>query len=187
MLIRPFVTAAGDITKLSADRSPGTFTMKGSAYLGGAPGGYASYNSYAGSFAGVQIVASQLNAADAKCLYGLASQHAGVCPGFHISGAEGRTFREANDVAFAGIIPGLDDVTVSEDGDRLVQDSGFDARDMNGPSTFMMDTSNSVKDCAKICVDQSYQYIGLQWSNQCFCSNVRTPLHSVPNTQVSYT
>eukprot|EP01052_Picozoa_sp_SAG31_P054586 SAG31_NODE_14618_length_796_cov_1.110473_1_plen_234_part_01 len=70
--------ALGDITAMST--SPGTFTMSGCAFLGGAPSGWAENNGYAGSFAGVQILNDVLDSANAQCLYGLSSQHAGICP-----------------------------------------------------------------------------------------------------------
>jgi hypothetical protein len=85
--------------------------MHGPAYLGGAPGGsWQSSNAYAGSFAGVQILPKELDEANALCLYGMASTHAGICPGFHVSGADGKTFRDANGVAFASMIPGIDEM-----------------------------------------------------------------------------
>ena len=42
--------------------------MNGCAYLGGAPGGSAEGNGYAGSFAGVQILTTVLDEDNALCL-----------------------------------------------------------------------------------------------------------------------
>ena len=56
----------------------------------------------------------------------------------------------------------------------VTQQSGFDGRDMNGPKINMMDTSDSVRNCASVCAgyDTEYRYMGLQWANECSCGNV---------------
>ena len=43
------------------------------------------------------------------------------------------------------------DASGPQTGEALSEDSGFDGRDMNGPSTFLTDTSDPVKTCSKYC------------------------------------
>ena len=86
-----------------------------------------------------------LDSGNAQCLYGLASQHAGVCPAFHVTGRRGKQFREATGVAFAVLVPGLAETTQTAGGgdsgggpaSSIQQESGFVDRDLNGPKINM--------------------------------------------------
>lgn len=61
----------------------GKISLSGCAYIGGGkPGTWASGNGYAGSFAGVQLLAGTLKSEDAACLYQMSTAHAGLCPAF---------------------------------------------------------------------------------------------------------
>ena len=78
----------------------GKISLSGCAYIGGGkPGTWASGNGYAGSFAGVQLLAGTLKEEDAACLYQMSTAHAGLCPAFSAiftgTGSGGRGGRDA--------------------------------------------------------------------------------------------